>query len=168
MRPESSGRDPQAHDLRNPLMLLALGFGSGLLPKAPGTWGTVVGVGLYAAIMPFGIEALAVVTLMVTATGFPICGVAARRLGVHDHGAIVWDEIAGVLITLLFVPFDWTWMLVAFVAFRVFDVLKPWPISRLDREVGGGLGIMLDDVLAGLAAGLLLYGLGWLLPGITG
>lgn len=166
MRSESTGRDPQPRDLRHPLMLLALGFGSGLLPKAPGTWGTVVGVGLYSLIMPFGIEALAIAALVATVAGVPICGVAARWLGVHDHGAIVWDEIAGVLITLLFVPFHWAWVLAGFVAFRVFDVLKPWPISWLDREVGGGLGIMLDDILAGLAAGLLLFGLIWLLAGM--
>lgn len=161
----AGGRDPRVRDLRDPLMFLALGFGSGLLPRAPGTWGTVAGIGLYLLIMPLGVEALAVAALVATAAGVPICGIAARRLGVHDHGAIVWDEIAGVLITLLFVPFHWVWVIAAFAAFRALDVLKPWPILWLDREVAGGAGIMLDDVLAGLAAGLLLFGAAWLLPG---
>jgi phosphatidylglycerophosphatase A len=144
-------------------MLLALGFGTGLARRAPGTWGTAAGLGVYALIAPWGVEALFLAALAASVGGIAICGIAARRLGVHDHPAIVWDEIAGILITLLFVPVQWPWILAGFVAFRLFDVLKPWPISWLDRHVEGGLGIMVDDILAGVAAGLLLLVTGGLL-----
>lgn len=159
----TEGRKPRPGDLRSPVMLLALGFGTGLARRAPGTWGTVAGLGVYALIAPFGIEALVLAALVASIVGVPICGIAARRLGVHDHPAIVWDEIAGILITLLFVPVHWAWILAAFVAFRGFDILKPWPISWLDRRVDGGLGIMIDDILAGVAAGVLLLAVGSLL-----
>ncbi len=157
--------DPSLVDLRDPGMLLALGFGSGLLPKAPGTWGTVVGCLLFAALAPLGVVPTAVATVVAIGVGIPLCGRAAKRLGVHDHSAIVWDEIAGVMLTLLFVPFHWAWLLAGFLLFRFFDVLKPWPISWLDRRVPGGLGIMLDDVLAGAAAGAVLFGAAHLLGG---
>lgn len=138
-------------------MLLALGFGTGLLPKAPGTWGTLVGVALFAAVATLGWAVALLVTLGVSALGVALCGRAARTLGEHDHAAIVWDEIAGVMVALLFVPVTWYWLLAGFVAFRVFDITKPGPIRRLDQQVGGGLGIMIDDVAAGLLAGAVLW-----------
>ena len=90
--------------------------------------------------------------------GIWICGQTARDLGVHDHGGIVWDEIVGMLIALTAAPPGWLWLVAGFAMFRLFDVVKPWPISTLDREVGGGLGIMLDDILAGLCALAVLQG----------
>lgn len=153
---------PTPRHLRDPVMLLALGFGSGLLPRAPGTWGTVVGVALYAVLLPLGMPAVALFTAMAILAGWPICALAARRLGVHDHPAIVWDEVAGVLVALLFVPAHWPWLIAGFAAFRGFDVLKPWPIGWLDRRVGGGLGIMIDDLVAGLMAGIVLFVIAWL------
>jgi len=106
-----------------------------------------------------------ILTLLVTVVGIWICGVAADKLGEHDFGGIVWDEIAGYLITLWLVPFSWAAVFWGFILFRIFDILKPWPIRWLDRNIHGGLGIMLDDVLAGIFAGLLLWlmaGQGWL------
>jgi phosphatidylglycerophosphatase A len=136
--------------LKDPLNFCALGFGSGLSPRAPGTAGTVVGVMMYLGLqhLPFPVY-LAVVVVVVLA-GIWICGHAARALGVHDHPAIVWDEIAGILITLTHIPDGWYWLLAGFLLFRGFDIVKPWPIRQVDKGLGGGLGIMLDDILAGL------------------
>lgn len=146
----------QAH-LRNPALFVALGFGTGLMRYGPGTAGTVAGVGLYLLIAPLP-EVLAIaVTLACAVLGVPLCDYAARRLGVHDDPAIVWDEIAGFLITMLLVPFGALWIAAGFVLFRVLDIAKPWPIGWLDRRLGGGLGIMADDVLAGAVACALIH-----------
>jgi phosphatidylglycerophosphatase A len=105
---------------------------------------------------------LAVVAALV-ATGIWLCGESARRIGVHDHGGIVWDEIAGMYITLLAAPWTVTGVVLAFVLFRVMDIVKPWPIRDLDHRIHGGLGIMLDDLVAALYAVLLLAFGGWLM-----
>jgi phosphatidylglycerophosphatase A len=91
-----------------------------------------------------------------------LCGRTSRDLGVHDHGGIVWDEFVGYWITMIAVPVDWVWALAGFILFRLFDILKPWPIGPVDKRVHGGLGIMLDDVLAGVMAAAVLHGLIWL------
>lgn len=154
---------------RDPVLWLAFGFGSGLAPKAPGTFGTLPGValawliGMLAASLavPAGYLTAAVV-LLLTPIGVFLCGRASEKLGVHDHGGIVFDEIVGVLIPFILIPVTPLNLLWGFLAFRVFDVLKPWPINWLDRHVSGGLGIMVDDLLAGvfaLAALLILSGI---------
>jgi phosphatidylglycerophosphatase A len=112
---------------------------------------------------PLPLPVYLVLTALLGLAGIWLCGYTARALGVHDHGGIVWDEIVGLLITLIAVPPDWRWLLAGFLLFRLFDILKPWPIRWLDRRVGGGFGIMIDDVLAGLFALLCLHGLIWLL-----
>ena len=96
-------------------------------------------------------------------TGIWLCGESARRIGVHDHGGIVWDEIAGMYVTLLVAPVSWQGFAAAFVLFRVMDIVKPWPIRDLDHRIHGGLGIMLDDLVAALYAALTLVFLGWLM-----
>lgn len=143
--------------LRDPLLLLALGFGSGLARRGPGTVGTIVGVGVYLLIAPLPAMAAVTVTLVVVAAGIPLCGYAARRLGVHDDPGIVWDEIAGYLVTMLLLPFEVLWIVAGFVLFRILDIAKPWPIGWLDRRLGGGTGIMVDDILAGAVACALLH-----------
>lgn len=156
-----AGRDPRAADLRDPVMLLALGFGSGLVPRAPGTAGTVVGVLLAAALAVGGTGSWLYIaaTLVLVAAGVFICGHAGRRLRRHDHPAIVWDELASFPLVLIGLPAEPLWLLAGFVAFRAFDVLKPWPISWLDRNLPGGAGVMADDVAAALAACGILHGL---------
>lgn len=139
-------------DLGRPLHFLAFGFGAGCSPKAPGTMGTLAAVALYLPLSHLSLPLYTTITLVVVLVGIPICGWSARQLGVHDHPGIVWDEIAGYLITMLGVPSGLAWVVAGFVLFRFFDILKPWPIRWLDRRVGGGLGIMVDDVVAGLAA----------------
>ena len=143
--------------LRDPFLLLALGFGSGLARRGPGTAGTVVGVGLYLLVASLPAAAVVAVTAVVVAAGIPRCGYAARRLGVHDDPGIVWDEIAGYLVTMLLLPFGLLWIVAGFVVFRILDIAKPWPIGWLDRRVGGGTGIMVDDILAGAVACLVLH-----------
>ena len=141
---------------RNPLHFVAFGFGSGAAPVAPGTFGTVVGVLVYWLFHDLPLLNYLLVILVGFAVGIRICGQTARDLGVHDHGGIVWDEIIGFLITMTAIPFAWQWVLLGFVLFRIFDIVKPWPIRQLDESVPGGLGIMLDDVLAGLYAWVVL------------
>jgi phosphatidylglycerophosphatase A len=145
---------PTIKHLADPVHCLALGFGSGLAPVAPGTFGSLVGLGLALALAPLGFAWNLAATLLAIVAGIWICGESARRLGVHDHPAIVWDEVAGMMITMLAVPDAWWGAPLAFALFRLFDIAKPWPIREIDHGLGGGAGIMLDDVLAGLLAAL--------------
>ena len=147
--------------LANPEHFLALGFGSGLAPKMPGTFGTLAALPLVVLLSYYAsFSVYLIVTILVSIVGVWICGRTADDMGVHDDSSIVWDEVAGMLITMLAVPLSWQTLLVGFMLFRFFDILKPWPISYLDRHVHGGFGIMIDDVLAGLfALGILHFGL---------
>ena len=133
----------------------ALGMGLGLAPKAPGTFGTLLGIPVL-LLMPVNLAAYVLVVIGLFGFGVWCCEQCSRYLGVHDHGAIVWDEVVGYVITMIALPLTWPWMLAGFIAFRFFDVIKPWPISWLDRHVKGGLGIMVDDVLAGVMAAVVL------------
>lgn len=142
--------------LKNPLVFLALGFGSGLSPKAPGTAGTLVALPLYYFMSQLTLSHYLMVAAILFVIGVWLCGYAARKLGVHDHPGIVFDEIVGYLITMIAVPLSWPTLLAGFVLFRFFDAVKPWPISWCDKNLHGGFGIMFDDVLAGLASLILL------------
>ncbi|NVK41838.1 MAG: phosphatidylglycerophosphatase A [Oceanospirillaceae bacterium] len=145
-----------AQVLRNPVHFLAFGFGSGLAPKAPGTFGTLAAVPLYLLLAPLPLTGYLLVLVLATLLGIWLCDRTAKDLGVHDHPGIVWDEFVGFWITMLAVPPTWYWILTGFALFRLFDIWKPWPIRVADRGVGGGFGIMLDDILAGLYALLAL------------
>jgi phosphatidylglycerophosphatase A len=138
------------------VQILATGLGSGCAPVAPGTFGTLVAVPIawLMADLPWSLRAGIVAGLFVV--GIWICTVSARRLGVHDHPGIVWDEIVGFLATGLAAPAGLTWLAAAFVLFRIFDIVKPWPIRDLDHSLHGGLGIMLDDLAAAGYAALCL------------
>ncbi len=151
-------------DLSNPVHLLAFGFGSGLAPVAPGTFGTLAAVPFYLLMARLPLAGYLTVLAVVILTGIWICDRTSRDLGVHDHPGIVWDEFAGFFVTMTAAPAGWPWVVGGFLLFRLFDILKPWPIGWLDERVKGGLGIMLDDLLAGLFAwgvlqlGVHLYG----------
>jgi phosphatidylglycerophosphatase A len=136
----------------HPVHFLAFGFGSGLSPKAPGTAGTIVAVVLYLLLAQLPLTAYLLMLLMTFAAGIYLCDRSSKLLGVHDHGGIVWDEFVGYWITMLLAPSGWLWIVMGFFLFRLFDILKPFPINILDKHVDGGLGIMLDDVLAGIFA----------------
>lgn len=143
-------------ELKDPVVFIALGLGSGLSPKAPGTAGTLMTVPLVYFLQQQSLLIYVLVTLFVLLTGSWVCGYAAKKLQVHDHSAIVYDEVAGFLITMFMMPADWKLMLVGFILFRFFDAVKPWPISWCDKNIHGGFGIMFDDVVAGLASLLCL------------
>tara|TARA_R110000744_G_scaffold419_6_gene1667 strand:+ start:4934 stop:5422 length:489 start_codon:yes stop_codon:yes gene_type:complete len=144
--------------LANPIHFLALGFGSGLAPKAPGTFGTIAAVPLVCLLAySTTLTGYLLVTLIASVIGIWLCGRTAKDMMVHDDSSIVWDEIAGLLITMVAVPLSWQTLLLGFVLFRIFDILKPWPISYLDARVHGGFGIMIDDILAGLFALILMH-----------
>jgi phosphatidylglycerophosphatase A len=134
----------------------AFGFGSGLAPKAPGTFGTLAAVPIYWLIQDLSWPIYATWLIVTFALGVYWCDRSSKKLGVHDHGGIVWDEFVGYWITMFLAPTGWLWMLLGFVLFRFFDIIKPWPIGWLDRKVGGGFGIMIDDVLAGIYALIVL------------
>ena len=145
--------------LANPIHLLAFGFGAGLSPKAPGTMGTVVAVLIYLVLPNMPPIIYAGLILLSFVFGIWICGKTAEDLGVHDHGGIVWDEFVGYWITMFMAPNGLFWVLLGFVLFRLLDIFKPWPIKWADKELAGGLGIMLDDVLAGIMAALCMQAL---------
>jgi len=142
--------------LLNPVHFLSLGFGSGLAPVAPGTFGTLAAVPLYLLAEPLSLTAYILLTVFMLLAGIALCSNTSRTLGVHDHGGIVWDEITGYFITMIAAPPGWIWMVTGFALFRLFDIWKPWPIGWLDQKISGGTGIMLDDVAAGIYALLVM------------
>ena len=145
--------------LTDPVHLLAFGFGTGLAPKAPGTIGSLPGMLLAWLTLPLAMEWRIGIGVLLVITGVWICGESARRIGVHDHGGIVWDEITGMYLTLLVVPPQIALWALSFGLFRLFDIWKPWPIRDLDHRLAGGAGIMLDDLVAALyAASILVFG----------
>ncbi|SHH80256.1 phosphatidylglycerophosphatase A family protein [Ferrimonas marina] len=138
--------------MRNPVHFLALGFGLGLAPKAPGTFGTLAALPFFWLMMDWSLPLYIGTLVVMSLVGIYLCGKTAEDMGEHDHPAIVWDEVVGMLIAMICLPAGWVWIVAAFVAFRFFDILKPWPIKLLDRHVHGGFGIMVDDILAGIFA----------------
>ncbi|HBE91265.1 MAG TPA: phosphatidylglycerophosphatase A [Gammaproteobacteria bacterium] len=135
---------------RNPVHWLAFGFGSGLSPVAPGTFGTLAAIPLYLLLSNASLWLYLSVTLVMFVVGVYLCGKTSGDLGVEDHPGIVWDEIVGYLVTMIAAPAGIIWVATGFVLFRFFDILKPWPIGYVDSNVKGGTGIMIDDVLAGV------------------
>lgn len=151
-----AGMRPSPRTLLDPVHLLALGFGTGLSPWAPGTLGTLLGLAAAWLMAGWPLAARLAIAAAAVAAGFWICGESAERLGSHDDPAIVWDEIAAMLALALAVPAHPLWYLAAFVLFRVFDIVKPWPIRDVDHRLPGGAGIMLDDLIAAGFAALIL------------
>jgi phosphatidylglycerophosphatase A len=149
--------------MTDPVNFLAFGFGIGLVPFAPGTFGSLPGVLLFWLTMDFGLYVQLGVIVALVVSGIWLCGESARRIGVHDHGGIVWDEIAGMYVTLLAAPISVVGWMLAFALFRLMDIVKPWPIRDLDHRLKGGLGIMLDDLVAALYAAVLLGLYRWLM-----
>ena len=146
----------------HPAHFLALGFGSGLAKRAPGTFGTLVALPLFFGLMLIPEHLHLAIIAGLFLIGIPLCTQAGKALGVSDHGSIVWDEIVAMLLVLEFTPKHWAWWLVAFVLFRLFDIWKPAPIRQCDAQLIGGLGVMFDDLLAAIYAIICLKGLLWL------
>lgn len=156
--------------LKDPVILLATGLGAGLLRPAPGTWGTVAALPLIALLFWLPLWPAWILLGVLCVVGVPLCSLAGERLGVSDHGGIVYDEIIGFALAALLAATGPVSLLACFLAFRFFDIVKPWPCSWADRSLGGGLGVMLDDLLAALYAALTVALSSWviaaLLPGL--
>lgn len=146
---------------KNPTYFIAFGFGSGLMPIAPGTWGTLAAIPIYLLLAPQIWWLYLVVTIAAFFLGVIVCGKVTTDLGINDYSGIVWDEVVGYLLTMFLAPSGPIWMLLGFVLFRIFDIWKPQPIRWIDKHVHGGLGVMLDDVLAAVPAWLILQLLVW-------
>lgn len=146
-------------NFKDPAIWLATWFGCGLMRPAPGTWGTLgglpVGVLIYAA---GGWMALAAAVIAVCAAGYWAAGRFEEQTGEHDSGAIVIDEVAGVWIALIPAGLSIPYVVAAFLLFRFFDILKPWPVSWADKKLPGALGVMADDIIAGIFAALMIAG----------
>lgn len=136
----------------DPLAFLAFGMGAGLSPWAPGTMGTLAAVPIAILLKLLPVAVFWPFLLLAFLAGIGICDRTSKRLGQHDPGGIVWDEMVAYWLVAAFVPLNWAWLLAAFVLFRLFDIVKPWPIGWVERRFGGGLGIMLDDIVAALYA----------------
>ncbi|MBC7786924.1 MAG: phosphatidylglycerophosphatase A [Methylophilaceae bacterium] len=138
--------------LRHPAHFFALGFGTGLAKKAPGTFGTLMGLPLFRLIFPLPelVQWFIIGTFFIV--GVPLCGVTGQHLGAPDHGSIVWDEIVAMMLVLMFTPYTWIWWIAAFLLFRLFDIWKPFPIRQVDAKLKGGFGVMFDDILAAVYA----------------
>lgn len=146
-------RQPHFSDLLNPIHFLSFGCGSGLLKPAPGTWGTLASLPFWWFLLAdLSLLYFLIVLLLGFVIGCYLCTYTSKTLGSHDHGAIVWDEFIGMWISLILVPKLWYALVIAFVWFRLFDIVKPFPIKWLDKRVKGGFGVMIDDVIAGIFA----------------
>lgn len=145
--------------LKDPGHFLSMGFGSGLAPIASGTFGTLAAIPIYIVASYVSVMALAILTIASILGGIYLCGRTTRALGVQDHSAIVWDEFAGFFVTMLWVPMTVKTVIAGFFVFRLFDIVKPWPASYFDSKVNGGVGVMMDDVVAGLYASGVVYAL---------
>jgi len=147
----------------HPAHFLAFGFGAGLAPFAPGTFGTLAALPLYFLLQSLPMPTYLALVTALFLVGIKICDVTGKALGVHDHGGIVWDEIVAMLLVLAFTPHSWFWLSAAFVLFRLFDIWKPFPIRQCDARLQGGFGVMFDDLLAAIYAVAALKGLQWLM-----
>lgn len=148
--------------LSHPAYLLGLGFGAGLAPKAPGTFGTVIGLPLFWLMHTYALQTQLIILLLLFVLGIYVCGKTGLALGVSDHGGIVWDEIVAMMLVLTFTPLHGFWWLLAFALFRLFDIWKPFPIRQCDAQLKGGFGVMFDDLLAAVYAILVLKACLWL------
>ena len=138
--------------LSHPAHFFSLGFGSGLAPKAPGTFGTIIGLPLFWLISSYGFSIKLTIIATLFVLGIYCCDKTGKALGVADHVAIVWDEIVAIMLVLVFAPLTWLGWLVAFCLFRLFDIWKPFPISYFDAKLKNGFGVMFDDLLAAIYA----------------
>jgi len=147
----------------HPAYFIAFGFGSGLIPWAPGTFGTLAAYPCYWLLRLAGIDGLwlALLCLPLFLLGVYVSEKTDRALGVHDHGGANFDEVVAMLLILSVTPANWLAWIIAFAAFRLFDIAKPWPIRWIDERVHGGLGVMLDDIAAAIPCMLLMWGLGY-------
>ena len=150
-----NSRDVFSH----PAFFLATGFGIGLIPFAPGTWGSLLGILIYLALHALGMAPLweLLIILLFFFLALWACNVVLEKCDVYDHPALVIDETVAMMLLLVTIPITTVWVIVAFLTFRVLDIFKPWPISTIDAKIKNGLGVMLDDLVAVLIGGFLIF-----------
>lgn len=142
---------------KNPVHIIAFGFGAGLFPRAPGTFGTLVAIPFYWLLAHLALPYYVAIVLLLTMISCWICQKSSEAIGIHDYKGIVLDEMVGYWITMIAFPPHLFWIFAGFLWFRLFDVWKPWPISWIQKNVKGGIGIVLDDVVAAIFAWLALF-----------
>ncbi len=141
---------------RNPLYFFGFGLGTGAIPFAPGTFGTLMAVPFYLLLRPLPLFAYLIFTLLFIAASSWLCSYLSRNMQTHDDPGMCIDEFAGFFVTMIHTPAHWWVVVSGVILFRFFDIFKPWPISFLDEHVSGGLGMVLDDVVAGIVSCLIL------------
>ncbi len=141
---------------RNPIHFIAFGFGTGAIPFAPGTFGTLIAIPFYLLMQSLAPLTYLGITLLITIMSIWICNKTSNDIGVEDHQGMCLDEIVGFIVTMFYAPHGWQWILLGFLLFRLFDIWKPWPIRLVDQQIHGGFGMILDDVLAGIASCIIL------------
>lgn len=148
---------------QKPSYFIAFGFGTGALPIAPGTFGTLIAIPFYLVLRQLTLPWYVGIVLVLTLASIWLCDKLSRDIQVHDHQGMNLDEIIGFLITMINAPLHWSWIVVGFILFRIFDIAKPWPINWADKNIGGGFGMIFDDVLAALYSCAVLQILAWFL-----
>lgn len=148
---------------QNPLYFIGFGFGSGCIPFAPGTFGTLMAIPFYLALRLLPLSYYLIALLFITIFASWLCSYLSRQIASHDHPGMCIDEFVGFFVTMINAPAGWGWILLGFILFRLFDIWKPWPISYLDEKVHGGFGMVLDDVVAGIFACAIIQLVGFLL-----
>lgn len=141
----------------DPIHFIAAGFGSGAMPVAPGTFGTLAAIPFVYWLSQFSLPIYFALTVWLVVMGIFICDRAGKAFGVTDHSAIVWDEFASFFIVMIGIPVNLFFVSLGFLLFRFFDIVKPWPIRYVEKKLPGGLGVMLDDVLAALISWFILF-----------
>lgn len=148
---------------QKPSHFIAFGFGAGAIPVAPGTFGTLIAVPFYLLMQPLSHHMYLFLLLLIIIGSSWLCDKISNEIGVEDHQGMCLDEIVGYLVTMYGAPFGLKWMVIGFILFRLFDIWKPWPIKQVDERVKNGFGMILDDVLAGIYALIVLHILTWLI-----
>ena len=138
------------------IQLAGSGLGLGCLPAAPGTWGSLGGLLIWWLTLPLGRALQALLLILAAVPAALVCGACARRAGRSDPSWVVLDEVLGMYLALLFMSPSLIWVAAAFVLFRLLDILKPWPVSMMEKRFSGGAAILLDDLLAGAITALIL------------
>ncbi len=148
---------------QKPSHFIAFGFGSGALPFAPGTFGTLVAIPFYLAIRSLPLALYIGLVILIMIGSMWLCEKVSREINVDDHQGMCLDEIVGYLVTMTAAPHGLIWIVMGFIFFRIFDIWKPWPVNYIDQHIHGGFGMILDDVMAGIYSILILKLLSWII-----
>jgi len=146
-----------------PTHFIAFGFGAGALPWAPGTFGTLLAIPFYLALRPLPLIAYIIAVILIALGSIWLCEKVSKEIQVEDHQGMCLDEFVGYFVTMTGVPFGLGWIILGVILFRIFDILKPWPIQQIDAKMKGGAGMILDDVLAGIYSCIILHILAWII-----